>query len=43
VWADLGDSNADPEEWAKTFEAEIRKQVPGSAPYRLQVRAETGM
>jgi hypothetical protein len=43
VWVDLGDSKSDPDAWAKKFEAEIRKHVPGAAPYRLQVRAETGM
>ena len=42
VWADLG-THADPDGWATTFEAEIRAKVPGAAPYRLQVRAETGM
>lgn len=42
VWVDLGDSQLDPAAWARSFEAEIKKQVPGAAPYRLQVRAETG-
>ncbi len=42
VWADL-DAKIDPEAWATSFEMEIRKQVPGAAPYRLQVRAEQGL
>jgi hypothetical protein len=42
IWADLGDTKQDPDEWSKKFEAEIRAKIPGTAPYRLQVRAETG-
>ena len=42
VWVDLGDSTLDAAAWAKSFEDEIRSQVPGAAPYRLEVRAEIG-
>jgi len=40
VWVDLGSSKLDPDVWAKAFEGEIRKQLPGAAAYRIQVRAE---
>lgn len=43
VWVALGDAQIDPEAWAKTFEGEIGKRVAGAAPYRIQVRAETGL
>ena len=39
----LADATADADAWAKALEAEIRKQVPGAAAYRLQIRAETGL
>lgn len=43
VWVDLGDSGVDAGAWAKAFEDEIRSQVPGASPYRLEVRAEAGL
>ena len=43
VWVNLDDATADTSAWAATCEAALRKQVPGAAPYRLEVRAETGV
>jgi hypothetical protein len=43
VWVNLGESRNDPVAWGKTLEADLRKQVPGAAPYRIEVRAETGV
>lgn len=43
IWVALGDAKVDPAPWAQTLEGEIRKQVPGVAPYRIEVRAETGL
>lgn len=42
VRVDLGSAQLDAHAWAKTFEAELRKLVPGAAPYRIEVRAEAG-
>ena len=43
VWVDLGETKVDTDAWAAKIEAEIRKQVPGAARYRIVVRAETGL
>jgi hypothetical protein len=43
VWVNLGETKHEPSAWANTIEAELRKQVPGAAPYRLEVRAESGV
>lgn len=40
VWVDIGPAAADAEDWATTAEAAIRKDVPGAAAFRLQVRVE---
>lgn len=42
VWVDLGQAKLDPNAWARTLEREIAKQIPGTTPYRIQVRAEVG-
>ena len=42
VWVAVVDAKVGIDVWAKEIEAEIRKQVPGAAAYRLQVRAEVG-
>lgn len=41
VWVDL-DEPVDAGAWAQAFEDEVRSEVPGAAPYRLEVRAEAG-
>ena len=43
VWVNLGDGKHDADAYAKTLEDDIRKQVPGAKPFRLQVRAEAGV
>ena len=43
VWVNLGEAKQDAAAWAKALESDLRKQVPGAAPYRLEVRAETGV
>jgi hypothetical protein len=40
IWVDLGAAPADPKAWSATCEAAIRKAIPDSTRYRLQVRAE---
>lgn len=42
VWVDLGETKLDPSAWKASFERDIRKLVPGAAPYRIEVHAETG-
>lgn len=41
VWVDLGPTTVDPHAWAHACEADIAKNVPGAASYRVVVRAES--
>ena len=43
VWVDLVDTKIDTATWKKTFEADVRERVPGAAPYRIEVHAESGI
>ncbi len=43
VWVNLGNTKLEPVAYAQTLEDELRKQVPGAKPYRLEVRAESGV
>jgi hypothetical protein len=42
VWVDLGSAKIETVAWKKTFEDALRALVPGAAPYRIEVHAETG-
>ena len=42
VWVNV-ESKHEPTAWASTLEAALRKQVPGAAAYRLEVRVESGV
>ena len=41
IWIDLGASTLDADVWAKSLDTEIRRQLPDTLPYRLEIRAET--
>ena len=41
IWIDLGAKGIDTKTWSSICEAAIRKAVPGSAAFRIQIRAET--
>jgi hypothetical protein len=41
IWVELDDPKLDTDAFAKQLEAELRKQVPGAAAFRLHVRAES--
>ena len=43
VWVAVVDAKVGVDVWKKELEAEIRKQVPGSAPFRLEIHAEVGV
>lgn len=43
IWVDLGATKTDPHEWAKNFEAQVRKELPDVVGFRLQIRAETNV
>jgi hypothetical protein len=43
VWVDLGAAKIDMAAWKANLEAEVRKQVPEAAAYRIEIHAETGM
>jgi hypothetical protein len=40
IWVDLGDDAGDTSAWEAACEQAIRKAVPASSQFRLQVRAE---
>lgn len=40
IWIDLGGAHTDPRAWATACEAAIRKAVPSSQGFRIEVRAE---
>jgi hypothetical protein len=42
IWIDLGTKTMDTRAWGRTCEAAIRKAIPTSAPFRLQIQAEAG-
>jgi len=41
IRVDLGSAAVDPRAWATRCEAAIREVIPETAPFRLQVRAES--
>ena len=43
VWVDLGTTKTDPDVWAKSFEEQIRKELPDAAAFQLQIRAESNV
>jgi len=43
IWVDLGTTKIDPDVWAKSFEDQVRKELPDAAAFRLQIRAESNV
>jgi len=43
IWVDLGTTKIDPDVWAKSFEDQVRNELPDAAAFRLQIRAESNV